>query len=212
VTIGDFSSTTVDGSFSLVYLVYNTIENLMTQAAQVACFRSAAAHLEPGGFFVIEVEVPQLRRLPPGDTFRVFSASKDYFGIDEIDVATQRAISHHLSIVDGARPIVHALPLRLALGTRSHGAACWDELLRAMGRLEPRAVHERESEAHLGVGEPGTVNGRTDRMSLRVVAVTRPNPMTPRRWTADRRANRRTCPQSGGHVGSTSPPRPSTTR
>ena len=67
----------------------------------MACFRSAAAHLEPGGFFVIEVEVPQLRRLPPGDRFRVFSASEDYFGIDEIDVATQRAISHHLSIVDG---------------------------------------------------------------------------------------------------------------
>ncbi len=101
VTIGDFSTTTVDGFFSLVYLVYNTIENLTTQAAQVACFRNAAAHLAPGGCFVIEVEVPQLRRLPPGDTFRVFSASEDYFGIDEIDTATQRAVSHHLSIVDG---------------------------------------------------------------------------------------------------------------
>ena len=101
VTIGDFSTTTVEGSFSLVYLVYNTIENLTTQTAQVACFRNASAHLEPGGSFVIEVEVPQLRRLPPGDSFRVFSASEDYFGIDEIDVVTQRAVSHHLSIVDG---------------------------------------------------------------------------------------------------------------
>jgi SAM-dependent methyltransferase len=101
VTIGDFSTRTVDGSFSLVYLVYNTMENLTTQAAQVACFRNAAAHLAPGGCFVIEVEVPQLRRLPPGDSFRVFSVSEDYFGIDEIDTATQRAVSHHLSIVDG---------------------------------------------------------------------------------------------------------------
>jgi SAM-dependent methyltransferase len=101
VTIGDFSTATVAGSFSLVYLVYNTIENLTTQAAQVTCFRNASAHLEPGGLFVIEVEVPQLRRLPPGDSFRVFSASEDYFGIDEIDVVTQRAVSHHLSIVDG---------------------------------------------------------------------------------------------------------------
>jgi SAM-dependent methyltransferase len=101
VTIGDFSTTSVDGSFSLVYLVYNTIESLTQQATQVGCFRNAAAHLEPGGCFVIEVEVPQLRRLPPGDTFHVFSASDDYFGIDEIDTATQRAVSHHLSIVDG---------------------------------------------------------------------------------------------------------------
>jgi SAM-dependent methyltransferase len=101
VTIGDFSTTTVDGSFSLVYLVYNTIENLTTQEAQVACFRNAGAHLEPGGCFVIEVEVPQLSRLPPGDSFRVFSVSEDHFGIDEIDVATQRAVSHHLSIVEG---------------------------------------------------------------------------------------------------------------
>jgi SAM-dependent methyltransferase len=101
VTIGDFSTTIVDGCFSLVYVVYNTIENLTTQAAQVGCFRNAAAQLVPGGCFAIEVEVPQLRRLPPGDNFRVFSASEDYFGIDEVDTATQRAVSHHLNVVDG---------------------------------------------------------------------------------------------------------------
>src|SRR6266545_7432853 len=65
VTIGDFSTTTVDGKFSLAYLVFNTISNLTTQAAQVACFRNVAAHLEPGGCFVIEVGVPELQRLPP---------------------------------------------------------------------------------------------------------------------------------------------------
>ena len=69
LTIGDFSTTTVDGPFSLVYLVFNTIMNLTTQAEQVACFRNAAAHLGPGGCFVVEVMVPELRRLPPGETF-----------------------------------------------------------------------------------------------------------------------------------------------
>jgi SAM-dependent methyltransferase len=101
VTIGDFATTTVDGSFSLVYLVYNTIGNLTTQAAQVACFRNAAVHLEPGGCFVIEVGVPELRRLPPGEIFHVFGASEDSWGIDEYDVATQGLVSHHIENVDG---------------------------------------------------------------------------------------------------------------
>src|ERR687888_693272 len=74
VTIGDFATTTVDGSFAVAYLVFNTIGNLTTQAAQVACFRNVAAHLKPGGCFVVEVGVPQLRRLPPGERFRVFEA------------------------------------------------------------------------------------------------------------------------------------------
>jgi SAM-dependent methyltransferase len=95
VTIGDFATTTVDGSFSLAYLVFNTIMNLTTQAAQVACFRNAAAHLEPGGCFVIEVTIPDLRRLPPGETFRVFNASENHLGIDEYEVATQGLRSHH---------------------------------------------------------------------------------------------------------------------
>jgi SAM-dependent methyltransferase len=101
VTIGDFATTRVDGSFTLVYLVYNTIGNLTTQEAQVACFRNVAAHLEPGGRFVIEVGVPELRRLPPGETHRVFSADESYFGIDEFDVATQGLVSHHIDILDG---------------------------------------------------------------------------------------------------------------
>jgi hypothetical protein len=72
VTIGDLATTTVDGSFSLAYLVFNTIMNLTTQEAQVACFRNAAAHLEPGGCFLIEVMIPELQCLPRGETFRVF--------------------------------------------------------------------------------------------------------------------------------------------
>jgi SAM-dependent methyltransferase len=100
VTIGDFATTTVGGSFTLVYLVCNTIMNLTTQEAQVACFRNVAAHLRPGGCFVIDVMIPQLQRLPPGETFHVSSGSEDYWGIDEYDVATQGLTSHHLEIVD----------------------------------------------------------------------------------------------------------------
>ena len=100
VTIGDFSTTEVGGSFSLVYLVFNTIMNLTTQAAQVACFRNVAAHLEPGGCFVIEVMVPNLQRLPAGEIFHVFQGSEDSWGIDEYDVATQGLTSHHLEMVD----------------------------------------------------------------------------------------------------------------
>jgi SAM-dependent methyltransferase len=101
VTIGDFATTSLEGSFSLAYLVFNTIMNLTTQAAQVRCFRNAAAHLEPSGCFVIEVGVPGLQRLPPGETFQVFAGSEDYWGIDEYDVVTQGLVSHHLEIVDG---------------------------------------------------------------------------------------------------------------
>jgi SAM-dependent methyltransferase len=101
ITIGDFSTTTVDGTFSLVYLVFNTISNLTTQAVQVACFRNVAAHLEPGGCFVIEVGVPDLQRLPPGETILPLYVSETRWGFDEYDVARQGLTSHHFEIVDG---------------------------------------------------------------------------------------------------------------
>ncbi len=101
VTIGDFATTTVDGTFSVAYLVFNTIGNLTTQAAQVECFRNVAAHLEPGGCFVIEVGLPELQRLPPGETILAFHVSESRWGIDEYDVATQGLTSHHFEIVDG---------------------------------------------------------------------------------------------------------------
>ena len=90
VTIGDFATTTVEGAFTVAYLVFNTIVNLTSQAEQVACFRNVAAHLEPGGCFVIEVDIPELRRLPPGETFRAFHVSETQWGIDEYDVADAR--------------------------------------------------------------------------------------------------------------------------
>ena len=126
VTIGDFATTSVDGSFALAYLVFNTIGNLTTQEAQVACFRNVAAHLEPGGRFVIEVEVPQLRRLPPGEIYRVFESRDGYWGIDEYDVANQGLISHHLSLVDGdleefSMPFRYVWPAELDLMADSPG-------------------------------------------------------------------------------------------
>jgi SAM-dependent methyltransferase len=101
VSIGDFATTTVDEAFSVAYLIFNTIMNLTTQAAQVACFRNVARHLEPGGCFVVEVGVPGLQRLPPGETIRAFHVSETRWGFDEIDVATQGLTSHHFEIVDG---------------------------------------------------------------------------------------------------------------
>ena len=101
VTMGDFATATADGTFSVAYLVFNTIMNLTTQAKQVACFRNVAAHLEPGGCFLVEVLVPELRRLPPGETLVAFHVSETRWGIDEYDVAAQGVTSHHLRLADG---------------------------------------------------------------------------------------------------------------
>jgi len=100
VAIGDFATTTVDGTFTVAYLVFNTIMNLTTQAAQVTCFRNVAAHLQPGGCFVIEIGVPDLQRLPPGETIRAFHVSDTRWGFDEYDVARQGLTSHHLELID----------------------------------------------------------------------------------------------------------------
>jgi SAM-dependent methyltransferase len=101
VTIGDFSQARAEGTFALAYLVFNTISNLTTQAAQVACFRNVAEHLDAGGGFVIELEIPGLRRLPPGETANVFHISETRWGIDEYDVARQGLVSHHFNVVGG---------------------------------------------------------------------------------------------------------------
>jgi SAM-dependent methyltransferase len=95
VTIGDFSQTRVERRFSLVYLVWNTINNLTTQEAQAACFANAAAHLRPGGHFVVEVGVPNTAPL------EVFDLSDTHVGIDEFDADSQRLVSHHFWLQDG---------------------------------------------------------------------------------------------------------------
>ena len=114
VVVGDMATTQVPSSFSLVYLVYNTIANLLTQAEQVECFRNAARHLVPGGRFVIEVFVPELNRLPRGERYVPFDVSRNHFGIDEYDVANQRLTSRHIW-VDGDRAVTFDTPMRYAL-------------------------------------------------------------------------------------------------
>jgi SAM-dependent methyltransferase len=134
VTIGDFATTTVDGTFSLAYLVFNTIMNLTTQDEQIACFQNVAAHLEPGGCFVIEVGIPELRRLPPGETVRAFDISATHLGFDEFDVASQGLISHHYSVVDGELEL-HSVPFRYV----------WPAELDLMARLAGMTLRERWS-------------------------------------------------------------------
>src|ERR1035438_6259015 len=100
ITIGDFAATRAEGTFSVAYLVFNTIMNLTAQAAQVACFRNVAAHLESDGCFVIEVGIPDLRRLPPGQTVVAFHVSSTKWAFDVYDVATQAMSSNYVEVVN----------------------------------------------------------------------------------------------------------------
>jgi SAM-dependent methyltransferase len=111
VTIGDFATTRVDGTFRLAYLIFNTIMNLTTQETQVACFRNVAAHLEPGGCFVIEVRVPDLRRLPPGQNVVPWHVSPERSVFYSYDVATQ-AMRGHYTEFTGGRGEYHSIPFR----------------------------------------------------------------------------------------------------
>ncbi|MEU3352890.1 class I SAM-dependent methyltransferase [Streptomyces sp. NPDC037389] len=153
VTIGDFATTRVAGTFAVVYLVFNTINNLTTQDAQVACFRNAAAHLRPGGCFVVEVGVPDLRRLPPGQSAVPFRIGPAGWAFDTYDVATQAMSSHYVTIVDGRAehsftPFRYVWPAELDLMARLAG-------LRLRDRWESwsRAPFTGESRRHVSVWE-----------------------------------------------------------
>lgn len=153
VTIGDFSTIEVDGTFTLAYLVRNTITNLTSQEELVACFCNVAAHLEQGGRFVIEVYVPELRRLPPGETVHAFTVTPTHLGFEEYDVATQVAHSHHYWVVDGQLETFSA-PFRYV----------WPSELDLMARIARMRLRERwsdwdrapftsESRSHVSVWE-----------------------------------------------------------
>ena len=154
VVIGDMTTTRVDAVFDLVYLVFNTIGNLTDQDDQVACFGNAAAHLRPGGVFVVETEVPGVRWLPPAESFRVYHHDDDHVGIDEYDPATQRMYSHHyLRRTDGTY-LRRSLPFRYA----------WPAELDLMARIAGLRLGERwagwsrmpfssTSESHVSVWE-----------------------------------------------------------
>jgi SAM-dependent methyltransferase len=136
VTVGDFATVRVRGSFRLVYLVFNTIMNLTTQDAQVECFCNAAAHLEPGGSFVVEVGVPALRRLPPGETVRAFAVTPTHLGFDEYTdlTAAQCCWSHHYR-VDGDRIATSSQAFRYL----------WPAELDLMARIAGLRLRERWS-------------------------------------------------------------------
>lgn len=153
VTIGDIADTRVSGSFTLVYLVWNTITNLVTQDEQVQCFQNAAAHLQPGGCFVIEVYVPELRRLPPGEVFHTFDATPTHLGIEEYDTATQIAFSHHYFFDDGkvefaSAPYRYVWPSELDLMARLAGMT-----LRERWSTWDRRPFTHESRSHVSVWE-----------------------------------------------------------
>jgi SAM-dependent methyltransferase len=135
VTVADFATTRVGGTFDLAYLVRNTITNLTSQDDQVACFRTVAAQLEPGGCFVIEVYIPQLRRLPPGETIHPFAVTPTHLGFEEYDLASQIAFSHHYWVVDG----------RLETLSSPHRYV-WPSELDLMARLAGLALRERWSD------------------------------------------------------------------
>jgi len=128
------ATTTVEERFSVAYLVFNTVMNLTTQDEQIACFQNVAAHLEPGGCFVIEVGVPGLQRLPPGETVRAFNVSATRLGFDEYDVVSQGLISHHYSVVDGKLEVL-SVPFRYV----------WPSELDLMARLAGMTLRERWS-------------------------------------------------------------------
>lgn len=153
VVVGDMTTTRVEGTFAVVALVFNTIMNLTTQDEQVACFANAAAHLGPGGCFVVETMVPQLQRLPPGQTVRPFRVEPGRLGFDEYDVATQSLVSHHYRLGAGgaeafSMPFRYVWPAELDLMARlaglslRHRWADWD-----------RSPFTSESTSHVSVWE-----------------------------------------------------------
>jgi SAM-dependent methyltransferase len=98
--VGDFATTVVAGEFSLVYVVFNSITNLLEQSEWVQAFRNAARHLGPAGRFVMELEVPDLRRFPPGSVARPFEVGPRHLGFDTLDLASQQGVSHHYYFVE----------------------------------------------------------------------------------------------------------------
>jgi Methyltransferase domain len=148
VVIGDMATTRAPGEYALVYLVYNTIGNLLTQAEQVQCFRNAAAHLSPGGRFAIELTVPELRTLPPGRDATVFASAPGYIGVDTYDVVNQLLTSHHFTFGDG----------REARLSRSPHRYIWPAELDLMGEL---AGFELESRHADWAGAPLTADSRS---------------------------------------------------
>ncbi|MEJ3745486.1 class I SAM-dependent methyltransferase [Actinomycetes bacterium KLBMP 9797] len=136
VVVGDMATATAPGTYTLVYLVFNAISNLPTQAEQVACFRNAARHLAPGGRFVIELWVPELRKLPPGQQAVVWHAEPGFIGLDTYDTLRQHVVSHHFHFTDG----------REARLFRSSHRYIWPAELDLMGQLGGFELESRHAD------------------------------------------------------------------
>jgi SAM-dependent methyltransferase len=136
VIVGDMATTRAPGTYALVYLVFNTISNLLTQSEQVECFRNAARHLMPGGRFVIELEVPQLRILPPGQQGFLFTSEPGYIGVDTYDVLHQRLVSHHFRFGAGREARIDRSPHRYI----------WPSELDLMGQLAGFELESRSAD------------------------------------------------------------------
>ncbi|MBO0824141.1 MAG: class I SAM-dependent methyltransferase [Actinobacteria bacterium] len=148
VVTGDMATARAPGEFALVYLVFNTISNLLTQAEQVACFRNAARHLVPDGRFVIELWVPELRKLPPGQQAVVFQTDTGYIGLDTYDVLLQRVVSYHFRFDEG----------RNAQLSRSPHRYIWPAELDLMAELAGFALESRHAD---WVGSEFTAESRS---------------------------------------------------
>lgn len=136
VVVGDMANGAVPGEFALVYLVFNTISNLLTQAEQVACFRNAVRHLRPGGRFVIELWVPELRALPPGRAGVLTQSDPGYFCLDTYDVVAQHVVSHHFRFADGGAASLFRSPHRYV----------WPAELDLMGQLAGFDLESRHAD------------------------------------------------------------------
>lgn len=149
VTIGDMATTRVPGSYSLVYLVFNTLSNLLEQREQVACFANAAAHLAPGGVFVVEMGEPDLRRFPPGAVAVPFEVRDEHLGFDTYDLVAQRLTSHHYRLGDGRV-------------TDSHHRYVWFGEMDLMARMAGLSLRDRWADWHRGA----PTNDNTGRVSV----------------------------------------------
>jgi hypothetical protein len=136
IVLGDMAEVGTGRTYGLVYLVYNTIGNLLTQAEQVQCFRNAAAHLSAGGRFVIELTVPALRALPPGSNAAVFASAPGYIGVDTYDVVNQLLTSNHFTFGEGRHARVGRSPHRYV----------WPAELDLMGELAGFELESRHAD------------------------------------------------------------------
>lgn len=138
VTLGDMSSLRVPGAFSLVYLVFNTLSNLLSREAQLACFNNAARHLAPGGHFVVELWIPRLDLFPPDTRAMVTQAAPGYFCVDTVDTSRQQVISHHIRFGEGREASIF----------RSRHRYIWPQEMDLMARAAGLALEARYQDWH----------------------------------------------------------------